>query len=812
MNDSSVESLLWLLGKELPESAQGADQSLSGNWAWDPAAVTLSVAFAVASLAYVLFFYLKERSHSGRPFRCGLAAIRLAIIALIGLMLYGLQLNFSQTSLPVIAVVVDESASMAFVDDYGDVTLSEKLASATAAADLKSTSRFDIARSQLLANDAKFLWQIADKYRLKVYALAGTARSYASNVEQLSDELRQLTPEGSTSKLGTGLREVLTDLRGDRPAAIVFFTDGVTTEGPTLSEAASYARRKAVPLYVVGVGSETPSRSAELSNLMVEDAVFVDDYVDLEFSLTTSGLEGQQVDVVLREGAGGQELNRKTISAAPDGDVKRIRISHRPTEIGPIEYVVELDTLEQDLKHPPKPLRKTVEVRKAKIKVLLVQGYPNYEYRYLKNILERDSTIQLRCVLQESDPEHVVQDDTALSLFPVQRDVPEGVATEDLTEANEASLFTYDTIIFGDVDLRHLSPLQLRNVVDFVQVKGGGVLFFSGERYSPLTYRDSPLADIMPIDWQEAARAESLSFTGQGFAVRPTPLGMTSPHMQLGNDLLESEQLWRKLGDLYWLTAIPKLKPGARVLAEHPTMTGSQGQKFPLFAVMHLPPGKVLWHATDETWRWRFRIGDVLMARYWIQAVRYLSRSSLLGQNQAVQLTTDRAAYQRGTPVRLRVQFFDDRQAPTAQDGVQIVIESDDQLNRRVSLQRAASSREAFEATVANLPTGKYRAWIASPAVGEEPPTVSFPVLPPPGELARQTMDAAELQLAAKRSRGQYYSVATAGRLLAELPPGRAIPIETSKPLLLWNSWRLFALLLALFVTEWLLRKRAGML
>jgi len=812
MTESATNMLLWLLGEELPSSAAGAERALDGNWAWDPAAIVLLVVFAAASIAFVLFFYFKERSNAGRLYRLSLAAIRLAIIALIGVLLYGLHIDFNRTSLPVIAVLLDESASMAFVDEYRDDSLTEQLAASTAAAGFDSNARFDVARSLLLADDAAFLRQLEEDQQLRVYTLAGNARAQPTNISELVDELRRLSPEGNTSKLGTGLREVLSELRGTRPTAIVVLTDGVTTEGPTLSEAASYARRKAVPLYIVGIGSENPTRSVELSNLMVDDAVFVEDYVDLEFNLTASGLEGRQVEIVLRNGGTGDELGRQKVMAGPDGEIKRVRISDRPTEIGPIEYVVEVANLQEELKRPVAPLSKNVEVRKAKIKVLLVQGYPNFEYRYLKNLLERDSTIQLRCVLQESDPEHLVQDETALPVFPVRRRVAPGISTEDLTKQNEGFLFTYDAIIFGDVDVNHLNPSQLQNLVDFVQVKGGGVLFFSGERFSPFSYRGTPLAQILPIDWQASSAIDSVTYTDTGFTVRPTPIGMTSPHMQLGNDLLESERLWLGLNELYWMAAVPKLKPGVRVLAEHPTMTNDEGQKLPLFCVLHLPPGKVLWHATDETWRWRFRMGDVLMARYWIQAIRYLSRSSLLGQNQAVQLTTDRTAYQRGTPIRLRVQFLDERRAPAEDDGVQLVIESEDQENRRLTLQRAATSREVFETSISNLPTGKYRAWVAAPTVGAAPPSVTFPVLPPPGELVRQTMDANELQLAAQRSRGRYYSLATANSLLADLPEGRAIPVESPDPLLLWNNWRFLAVLLVLFVTEWLLRKRAGML
>ncbi|REJ68596.1 MAG: hypothetical protein DWQ31_07495 [Planctomycetota bacterium] len=812
MSDRLIQFVLWLFGEQIPSSAADADLSLGGNWTWDPPAIVLTVAVAALSAIFVLFFYFREKSRAGVTYRVALGMIRLAIMALVALMIYGLHVRFSRTSPPVVAIILDESASMAFADEYIDGDLNTRLLAATSEAGFTTTSRIDIARSALLGEDAEFLRRIGEKYRLKFYTLAGSARPQPVDLEDLAKVLRQLTPEGSRSLLGTGLREVLTDLRGTRPTAIVLFTDGVTTEGPTLSEAATYAYRKAVPLYIVGMGSENPVRSIELSNLMVDNAVFVDDYVDLEFNMSTTGLEGRRIEVALKNGADGEELSRETVTAPEDGEIKRVRISHRPTEVGKIEYVIEVVNLKQELQQPVTPLSRKVDVRRAKIKVLLVQGYPSFEYRYLKNLLERDSTIQLRCVLQQSDAEHVLQDDNALGVFPVRRQVPAGTSTENLTKANQDYLFTYDTVIFGDVDARQLSRLQLQNLVDFVKLKGGGVLFISGERFNPIAYRDTVLTEILPIDWASALTADALNYSGEGFRVRPTELGMTSPHMQLGDNFSESMQLWQSLAELYWLAAVPKLKPGARVLAEHPQITNDDGEYLPVFCLLHLPPGKVLWHATDETWRWRFRLGDVVMARYWVQAIRYLSRASLLGQNQTVRLTTDRTSYQRGTPVHFRVQFFDERRSPAADDGVELIIESDDQENRRLKLQRAASSRESFEASINNLPLGDYRAWIAEPTIGEAPPSIAFPVLPPPGELARQTMDGAELRASAQRSRGKFFDVATMAGLVDQLPEGRAIKVESLSPLMLWNNWRLITLLLLLFVTEWLLRKRAGML
>ena len=61
--------------------------------------------------------------------------------------------------------------------------------------------------------------------------------------------------------------------------------------------------------------------------------------------------------------------------------------------------------------------RRTVQVRDQKIRVLFAQAYPNYEYRYLKNLLQRDSGIELSTYLQDADSEYANQDASAIRNF-----------------------------------------------------------------------------------------------------------------------------------------------------------------------------------------------------------------------------------------------------------------------------------------------------------------------------------------------------------------------------------------------------------
>ena len=228
--------------------------------------------------------------------------------------------------------------------------------------------------------------------------------------------------------------------------------------------------------------------------------------------------------------------------------------------------------------------------------------------------------------------------------------------------------------------------------------------------------------------------------------------------------------------------------------------------------MQYVGAGKVLFHATDDTWMWRYRVGDVFFARYWVQAVRYLSRSKLLGKDSAVELTADRREYRRGDMVRLRVRFVDERQAPPDDSGVMVVLEREGQQNQRIKLERNATSRGIYEGIFGDAMDGKYHAWIAAPTLEGKVPSADFLIVAPPGELERVEMDAGELKRAAEETRGRFYQLADVGRLLDDLPPGHQVPIETLPPEVLWNRSWLLASFLGLIVSEWILRKRKGML
>jgi hypothetical protein len=796
---SAIERVM--VGGRPSADAGGQETSIQPTWDLPP---WLVLAVLLASGLVLFVVYWRESPSAARPWKVVLAGMRLALVALVLLMLYGWTVQRHRTDLPDVVVVLDDSASMGLVDHYEDQQLAAEVKRRLAAMNQSEPTRLNLAKTLLLENDERLVRELSERYNLRVFLAGSAARSVSAERGELAPALDKLSADQPTSRLGDSVREVLELQRGRPTAAILVLTDGVTTAGKPLSDAAGYARRKSVPLFLIGLGSDQPVRDLRLSDLLVEDAVFVGDQVNFDFKLNVEGYTGKAVVRLSRQGEPGH-LGEQQIALDPKNPTQTVRLSHRPDKPGAFEYVVEVMPREGEVNTENNRLVRKISVREEIIRVLLVQAYPNYEFRFLKQMLQRElnrdqpaegKTRGFRTVLQEADLEYADTDKTAERLFPVSRD----------------ELFSYDVLIFGDVNPSLLSPSIMQNIYEFVTVRGGGLIFIAGPRYTPLAFRDTPLAPLFPMDLDTVRIPDPDAPLTESFRPRLTPLGLASPTMQLADTPAANQRLWQEqLPALRWFATLSDLRPGVRVLAEHPSKVGDDGRPLPIICLQFNGAGKVLFHATDETHRWRFRVGDQYFARYWIQTIRYLCRSKLLGAGRSAELSTDHDEYRRGEPVRLRVRFLDDRLAPQADDGVMVVVQREGE-RRNVTLRRNAADRGIFEGTAGGLADGRYRAWIAAPTLEGQPPAKEFSITAPPGELARTRMDAADLAQAAKVSGGKFYRFHQASRVLGDLPRGRQVRIESLPPRPIWNTPLLAGLFVGLIAAEWLLRKRVGLL
>lgn len=666
-------------------------------------------------------------------------------------------------------------------------------------------------------------------------------------IERAHKAFAGLEPEGKESRLGTVVRQVIDHYRGTSLSAVIMLTDGVTTRDETIAQAADYAAQKGVPLFFVGIGDDHQTRDLKLHDLQVEDTVYVNDRVIFEARLTGHGYKDLKVPVILKvldeKTKKEKELDRTWVKVNPSGKSERVRLSHQPKEPGRKLFIVEVEPPKSDQPEKAPPLtqtrlERTIDVLETKlIKVLYVEGTARYEYRFIKSLLERETpdakknkTVDLKVVLLDADADFAAQDRTALADFP----------------ATKAELDQYDVIILGDCDPRHarLGDARLRMIAEFVRGEdakgnqggktGGGLLMIAGPNFAPHAYQGTPLAEVLPVEpvGKPAAEPEERN---EKFQLELTPLGRGHNIFRLTPDEGESTAIWQRLAPMFWWAEGYRLKPLAEVLAVHPRKKADfrdagQDPRHPLVAQQFVGSGRSLFFGFEESWRWRFREDEVWFNKFWIQTVRYLSRSRL---NRTTLRLDRQTAYRLGEPIKVTVKFPD--AGPVGgKDGIKIgpktevkVIVEHKPKDRpdakgeaeiqTMQLSKIEGSR-AYEAMLTRTREGKYRFWLSTPDVSKEDPTGQKPsaeavVELPPGELDRLRMNREELKAAAETTDGGFYTLASADQLLEELPGGVRVSLSTPKPpWVVWNHFLIFLLVLAALSAEWVLRKRKHLL
>lgn len=788
---------------EIPPTGPGQGTEWNLKWSapwplWLPDWVVLLLGTGIVFL--LIFAYLKDTIHLALSKRIALLGIRLTLFVIVLLFLTKLTLSIHRTGLPFIALLIDDSASMGLEDDYSQTKAKEFEAKATQSGQGKN--RLDLVKSFLLEHDSQFLNLLQKKHKLRLYHFSEVCTPLGDqgllekiNADQTRETITQIEPVGKETRLFHAVQKVLNDFRGTPPTAIIVFTDGISSTGELdlLSRASALAKSKLVPIFPVGVGSEQPVRDLQLYDLLVDDVAFVDDPINLSAKVKNFGINSGSISVALKDAKTGNPLATRQFPINPKKESQKIELTFTPTKPGLFEFVFEVKPVKGEVNQKNNQQAGQISVLDQKIRVLLVDSVPRYEYRYMKHLLERDKTVELRSILQESDLEYSSEDTTALDYFPVKKE----------------DLYQYDVVILGDADPAYFSQAVFENLDQFVREKGGGLVVIAGPRFSPQAYANTKLEDLLPIELFETSQTADIAPVIEGFQPELTSEGQFNTSIFRFADTAEKSQtIWNSLPELYWYYSAKDVKPGASVFATHPTQKGKSGQLIPIIATQRVGAGKVLFSATDDLWRWRDLVGDLYYSRFWVQTIRYLSRSKLLNQKQAIELSLDRKIYQQGDTVQIRVKFLNEQQIPTDVENVTVMLERQGDVSRPVKLSQLEKSPHVFEGSYSNVTEGAYHAWVSQPILQGTPPAADFRVEASQRELLIRDMNENDMQKTANETRGKYFHIFKAAQLPQIIPAGHPVPLENEEPIPLWNRWEFLILFTLLITAEWLLRKR----
>lgn len=582
--------------------------------------------------------------------------------------------------------------------------------------------------------------------------------------------------------------------------AVLLISDGAHNDGEPPVQQARVLGAQGVPVFAAGFGAERAPEDVALADLEAPTTIFHKDRVRGRVWIKDDLKPGRPFTVRIK--AGDRVVWEKELkgegthlrSVPYDFPVEDLsRETEAPAEgVAVVRSGVGLD-LEASVAAAEGDTEPGNDARAFRVfavlqryRALMIEGRPRWEWRYLRNLVERDEKWELRSVLAS---------DTGL---------PRGNGPEQFPATREA-LFAFDLVILGDLAPSVFQPAEIEWIRDFAGDRGGGVMLIDGQRDGLRAWTQGPLGALLPVDWTDEKRA------GFPASLRLTRAGARWAALDLASGGRPNEEVWSKLRAPHWVAPV-RARAGAETLVEA-VWPGANGAAAPALVHRAYGAGKVLYAAFDDTWRWRFDVADLHHARYWNQVALAMMEAPYAVKDKLVSLDADAPSYRPGERALIRARLRDHEGRALVNAQVTAVLMRNG--TRLGALPMASDGAGgAYRAMSAPLEEGEYEVRLEVRGVPESDIRVktSFRVLPlDRGELTDLGANEPLLRELASAGRGLYVREENLDEAVAALKPlsrGRIVESET----VLWQSFGWFGVIVLLLTIEWIVRKREGML
>lgn len=620
----------------------------------------------------------------------------------------------------------------------------------------------------------------------------GAAPPQGSITKSQTESLPKLgEPTGRRTNIQGALEQALQRAAARPISGIVLFSDG-RTDSPPNRALVRRLQADAIPVFVVPLGSAQPVGDLAIRRIDAPRRAFIKDKVPVQVELDRLGSAVRDLGATIKliDQGTGELLDKMELKPGDPRD--QFTLTAQPALAGQATWKVVIETAQPDLipENNLKPFQ--IELVDRPLRVLFVEGYPRWEYRYVKNLLVREKSITSSVMLISADRDFAQEGNQPITRLPRS---PEEFAA-------------FDVIILGDVPATFFAPDQLEMIRDHVADRGAGLLWIAGEHATPSSYVGTALADLLPM-----RGSLNLPPIGEPVTMTPTPLAERLGVLRLafGTDqvgwpqqLTDPATGWSKL--FYAQKIEPgQLKPAAEILAQ--TTSPINGTPLPLVLNMRYGAGQSIYVATDEIWRWRYGRGDMLPDQFWVQMIRMLGRESLSNAGDPATLEVNPRRVATNQPMRIELRLLDAQLLKEQRPTIHVVLETEsNQHIAEIELRKVEGTEDRYAATYLPETIGQLRLRIDEPNMPRLNMQAPVEVFSPDDELRRPETDHETLKSLA---------IATGGKVLApdelnQLPsllPNRAV--RTLNPLTepIWDSPLALGLALLLLTGEWIGRK-----
>ena len=540
------------------------------------------------------------------------------------------------------------------------------------------TNRFSLAAA-ILTNSLR---RLPDRYGVQYF---GLGRRLVPMTSDLAPEIQPA--QSSATDFTASLESVLSDIPSEQLAGVLMLTDGIHNGDAAVEPVARQLGARGVHVSSVLVGSSYAPFDLALADIAAPESVFLGDKVRVRGVLSASQARGKEAKISLL--LDGEKVDETTIPISEDSLRREFSLAHAPTNNGLARYELAIENIEGERFPSNNTWKVDVAVSDDRTHVLLVDDYPRWDFRYLRNLFyARDKSVHLQYVLLHPD---------AIDGMSVTNRQPPASASRPFGEAEAGSLpenaeewRKFDVIILGDVGPDVLTPAMQTNLAECVSDRGALLVAIAGPRAMPHAFpTNSPLATLLPFDYaaskspdgrtasDQSSRLDYWAAPEKAFSIALTPAGRIHPVMQQSSSVSENEHLWSSLPNCHWRFPIASARPGAEIIAyAEPVADGDAGsevedsttamnaaakmeaerlrrERQAVILAHNVGRGKVLALNTDESWRLRYRVGDVRHHRFWGQVIRWGLGERLRSGTAQLRIGTERMTYAPYEPVRL---------------------------------------------------------------------------------------------------------------------------------------------------------------
>ena len=233
-----------------------------------------------------------------------------------------------------------------------------------------------------------------------------------------------------------------------------------------------------------------------------------------------------------------------------------------------------------------------------------------------------------------------------------------------------------------------------------------------------------------------------------------------------------------------------------------------------LLATQTYGMGKVMLLATDDTWRWRYKVGDKYFHKFWGQVMRWATAGKSSGRDKYIRMGTQKRRYDVGEPVEFQAKVLGPDLAPLRDGTVEALIEHAGKPAEVVRLEFVPGSEGRYRGRFTGLEGGRHLIRLNVPALPQNPSEarIEIEVIERPDlEQVELFLNRPLLESMSRIAAGRYYPAEDYSALAQSIEPVKK-RIPRVQEIRLWSWPPILVFFTLVLCTEWVLRKKHGLM